>query len=175
MTREQIVGISAVRIKCPRCGYGNRNGVRFCEECGGKLERVCPSCGTAIPLGKKFCGECGQPIVDTGATLSVDLSSPRSYTPTYLADKILSARDTCEGERKLVTVLFADVANFTSLSEKLDPEEVRRIMDGCFEILIREVHRYEGFIDKFTGMEQWLFSGHRFRMRTMLRELAMLP
>lgn len=151
MTGEQIVGISAVRIKCPRCGYDNRNGVRFCEECGGKLERVCPSCGTAIPLGKKFCGECGQPIADTGTTLSVDLSSPRSYTPTYLVDKILSARDTCEGERKLVTVLFADVANFTSLSEKLDPEEVRRIMDGCFEILIREVHRYEGFIDKFTG------------------------
>jgi len=74
------------------------------------------------------------------------LLAPESYTPKYLADKILTSRSTIEGERKLVTVLFADVANFTSISEKLDPEEVHLIMDGCFKILMDEIHKYEGTI-----------------------------
>jgi class 3 adenylate cyclase len=67
--------------------------------------------------------------------LPLDLSSPRSYTPKFLADKILTSRTAVEGERKLVTVLFADVPNFTGISEKLDPEEVHGIMDGCFKTI----------------------------------------
>jgi len=81
----------------------------------------------------------------------VDYSQPQTYTPKFLADKILTTRGSIEGERKLVTVLFADVANYTSISEKLDPEEVHQIMDGCFKVLMDEIHRYEGTIDKFTG------------------------
>ena len=69
----------------------------------------------------------------------------------YLADKILTTRSSIEGERKLVTVLFADVANFTALAEKLDPEEVHQIMDDCFKILMDEIHQYEGTINQFTG------------------------
>ena len=80
-----------------------------------------------------------------------DYSKPHSYTPKFLADKILTSRSSIEGERKLVTVLFADVANFTSISEKLDPEEVHQIMDGCFKILMDEIHKYEGTINQFTG------------------------
>ena len=68
-----------------------------------------------------------------------------------MADKILTTRSSIEGERKLVTVLFADVANYTSMSEKLDPEEVHQIMDGCFKILMDEIHKYEGTINQFTG------------------------
>jgi predicted ATPase/class 3 adenylate cyclase len=68
-----------------------------------------------------------------------------------LADKILTTRSSIEGERKLVTVLFADVANYTSISEKLDPEEIHRIMDGCFKILMDEIHKFEGTINQFTG------------------------
>jgi class 3 adenylate cyclase/tetratricopeptide (TPR) repeat protein len=68
-----------------------------------------------------------------------------------LADKILITRSSIEGERKLVTVLFADVANYTAMSEKLDPEEVHQIMEGCFKILMDEIHRYEGTINQFTG------------------------
>jgi hypothetical protein len=67
--------------------------------------------------------------------LPLDLSSPRSYTPKFLTDKILTSRTALEGERKLVTVLFADVANFTGISEKLDPEDVHGIMDGCFKTI----------------------------------------
>jgi class 3 adenylate cyclase len=84
-------------------------------------------------------------------TTPPDYSKPHSYTPKFLADKILTTRSAIEGERKLVTVLFADVANFTSLSEKLDPEEIHEIMDGCFKILMDEIHKYEGTINQFTG------------------------
>jgi class 3 adenylate cyclase len=82
---------------------------------------------------------------------TIDYSRPQSYTPKFLAEKILTTGSAIEGERKLVTVLFADVANYTSLSEKLDPEEVHQIMDGCFRILMDEIHRYEGTINQFTG------------------------
>ena len=82
---------------------------------------------------------------------TLDKAEPKSYTPKHLADKILTTRSSIEGERKIVTVMFADVAGFTAMSEKLDPEDVHRIMDGCFRILVDEIHRYEGTIDEFTG------------------------
>jgi class 3 adenylate cyclase/tetratricopeptide (TPR) repeat protein len=84
-------------------------------------------------------------------TPSIDYSQPQSYTPKFLADKILTTRSSIEGERKLVTVLFSDVANYTAMSEELDPEEVHQIMDGCFKVLMDEIHRYEGTINQFTG------------------------
>ena len=84
-------------------------------------------------------------------TPPIDLNQPQSYTPKHLADKILTTRSSIEGERKLVTVFFADVANYTSISEKLDPEEVHQIMDGAFKILMDEIHKYEGTINQFTG------------------------
>jgi class 3 adenylate cyclase/tetratricopeptide (TPR) repeat protein len=82
---------------------------------------------------------------------AIDFSRPQSYTPKFLADKILNNRSSIEGERKLVTVLFADVTDYTSIAEKLDPEEVHQIMDGCFKILMDEIHSYEGTINQFTG------------------------
>jgi len=138
-------------MKCPKCQFGNREGAIFCLECGEKLELVCPQCGKMLPLLAKFCDGCGQDITEVKVAPSIDYSQPQSYTPQFLADKILTTRSTIEGERKLVTVLFADVANYTSISEKLDPEEVHQIMDGCFKVLMDEIHRYEGTIDKFTG------------------------
>jgi len=138
-------------MKCPKCRFYNREGVRFCEECGTKLELVCSNCGANIPLVRRFCGECGQDLRELKEAPAIDYSQPQSYTPKLLADKILKTRSTIEGERKLVTVLFADVANYTSISEKLDPEEVHEIMDGCLKIVMDEIHRYEGTIDKFTG------------------------
>ena len=121
-------------MNCPECQFDNREGVKFCEECGAKLELKCPKCNAEIPLGRKFCGECGFKLIPTSELLSVDYSKPQSYTPKFLADKILTSRSSVEGERKLVTVLFADVANYTSMSEKLDPEEIHQIMDGCFKL-----------------------------------------
>jgi class 3 adenylate cyclase/tetratricopeptide (TPR) repeat protein len=138
-------------MKCPKCQFENREGAKFCKECGKKLELACPQCGNPYKPGARFCDECGQCLTKAKETSPIDYTQPHSYTPKHLADKILTTRSSIEGERKLVTVLFADVANFTSLSEKLDPEEVHQIMDGCFKILLDEIHQYEGTINQFTG------------------------
>ena len=138
-------------MRCHKCHSDNREGVKYCEECGAKLGLECPTCKAKIPLGKKFCGNCGHVAKKPQDISAIDYSKPRSYTPKFLADKILTNRSALEGERKLVTVFFADVANYTAISEKLDPEEVHHIMDGCFETLMDEIHRYEGTINQFTG------------------------
>ena len=138
-------------MKCPKCQFENREGVKFCEECGTKLDLECSHCHATIPPGRKFCGECGNKLIKTSEAPVVNFSEPQSYTPKFLADKILISRSSIEGERKYVTVLFADVANYTAISEKLDPEEVHQIMDGCFKILMDEIHKYEGTINQFTG------------------------
>ena len=138
-------------MKCPECQFDNREGAKFCKECGAKLELTCPKCGIRITPPSKFCDECGTELVEDTKAPLLSYSKPQSYTPKYLADKILTSRRSIEGERKLVSVLFADVANFTSISEKLDPEQVHQMMDDCFKILMDEIHRYEGTINQFTG------------------------
>ena len=138
-------------MECSKCQFENREGVKFCEKCGTKMELVCSNCGANIPLDRQFCGECGRALTEQEDAPPVDYDQPQSYTPKFLADKILTTRSSIEGERKLVTVLFADVANYTAISEKLDPEEVHQIMDGCFKILMDEIHKYEGTINQFTG------------------------
>ncbi|EFK10390.1 adenylate and Guanylate cyclase catalytic domain protein [delta proteobacterium NaphS2] len=138
-------------MKCPKCQFENPEGAKFCNECGTKMEFACPACGKVNPSGSKFCNECGHPLKDRSKDLAIDYSAPHSYTPKHLADKILTTRSAIEGERKLVTVLFADVSDFTGLSEKLDPEQVHEIMDKCFKILMDEIHKHEGTINQFTG------------------------
>jgi predicted ATPase/class 3 adenylate cyclase len=138
-------------MKCPKCQFENEEEAKFCLDCGERLEIECPQCGKIFPLWAKFCNQCGQDLRKVTEALPIDFDQPQSYTPKFLADKILNNRSAIEGERKLVTVLFADVANYTSMAEKLDPEEVHQIMDGCFKILMDEIHRYEGTINQFTG------------------------
>jgi class 3 adenylate cyclase len=137
-------------MKCSKCKFENPEGMKFCVECGNKLEVICPTCGFSNLPSFRFCGECGHDLRKKEAP-PIDYSEPQSYTPKFLAEKILTHRSSVEGERKLVTVLFADTAKYTSISEKLDPEEVHQIMDGCFKILMDEIHRFEGTINQFTG------------------------
>src|SRR6516165_5632799 len=136
-------------MNCPSCGHANREGARFCAECAAPLVEyvTCRSCGTANPLGTKYCDGCGQALA-AGAASAAD---PRSYTPEHLAEKIREGRAELEGERKQVTVLFADVIRSMELAEQSDPEEWRRIMDRFFSILSEGIHRFEGTVDKFTG------------------------
>jgi len=136
---------------CPQCQFENREGAKFCKKCGAKLELACPKCNSVLTADSIFCDECGYDLRKPVKVPPVDYSEPQFYTPKYLAEKILTTRSSIEGERKLVTVLFADVANYTSMSEKLDPEEIHQIMDGCFKILMDEIHKYEGTINQFTG------------------------
>ena len=146
---------------CPACRHDNPERAKFCLECGQRLAAACPQCGTELPPAAKFCLECGHRL---GAAEAAPASSPTvpppgadfqarlaSYTPKHLAEKILTSRSALEGERRQVTVLFTDVAGFTPLAEKLDPEDVHRIMDRCFEVITAEVHRFEGTVNQYTG------------------------
>jgi len=138
-------------LHCPKCQFENPSGSKFCLQCGRKFERICPHCSKNLPVNAKFCNECGNDLSKPIDNAPIDYSKPQSYTPKHLTDKILTTRSSIEGERKLVTVLFADVANYTRLSEKLDPEEAHQIMDGCFKVLMDEIHKFEGTINQFTG------------------------
>ena len=139
-------------MKCPKCQFNNRVDAKFCKECGNKFELICPQCENTYTPGAKFCDECGHDLQTPKKDIpAIACDQPKSYTPKHLADKILTTRSSIEGERKLVTVLFADVANSTAIFEKLDPEEVHEVMDGCFRILIDEIHRFGGTVNQFRG------------------------
>lgn len=111
----------------------------------------CLRCQTDNPDVAEFCSECGCDLKKEADTTSQRLTRLYSYTPKFLTETILLNKRAIEGERKQVTVFFADVAGFTSMSEKLDPEQVHRIMDGAFRILMDEIHAYGGTINQFTG------------------------
>jgi class 3 adenylate cyclase/tetratricopeptide (TPR) repeat protein len=135
-------------MTCPGCGQEVPAAARFCGGCATRLETTCTTCGTANPLANRFCQQCGGAL-STGT--SEAFASPRAYTPKHLAEKILTSASALEGERKQVTVLFVDVSGFTSISERLDPEEVHRLMGRAFDLMLAEVHRYEGTVNQFLG------------------------
>jgi hypothetical protein len=117
-------------MKCPRCQAENDAGARFCEDCGGRLEAACPSCGTPVTPGKKFCRSCGAALTTEPAGR---FANPESYTPKHLAEKILTSKTALEGERKQVTVLFADLKGSMELLADRDPEEARKLLDPVLE------------------------------------------
>jgi len=109
--------------RCPSCGKENPDGARFCASCGGSLARACPSCGAEIPAGARFCPSCG----------------------------ITLGEGPAGEERKLVTVLFADVTSSTTLGEQLDPERMREVMDAFFAAMREEIEGEGGTVEKFIG------------------------
>jgi class 3 adenylate cyclase/tetratricopeptide (TPR) repeat protein len=126
----------------------------FCGRCGTGLAAPCPSCGFASPTGFAFCGRCGAGLAHGPAPShpgSLALAPPRSYTPRHLAEKILTSRAALEGERKQVTVLFADLKGSMELLADRDPEEARAILDPVLERMIDAVHRYEGTVNQVMG------------------------
>ena len=94
-------------MKCPQCQAENPSGTRFCGQCAAPLLSVCPSCGATNPPENKFCGQCATPL---DKPVQPRFAAPESYTPKHLAEKILTSKAALEGERKQVTVLFADFA-----------------------------------------------------------------
>ena len=136
-------------INCSACRAENPVEAKFCGSCGAALGASCPTCAHLNAPGTRFCIECGGPLAT--AALTPDFSSPERYTPPLLADKIRAHRSEIEGERKQITVMFTDVVGFTRISESLDPEEAHVIMHRCFDLMLTEVHRYEGTVSKFLG------------------------
>ncbi|HLE42861.1 MAG TPA: zinc ribbon domain-containing protein, partial [Methylomirabilota bacterium] len=138
-------------MQCPQCQAQNREGRRFCGECGALLSVVCVSCGFANEPREKFCGGCGKPLAGTGGASEPRFASPQAYTPKHLAEKVLTSRSALEGERKQVTVLFADLKSSMELLADRDPEEARRLLDPVLERMMEAVHRYEGTVNQVMG------------------------
>jgi class 3 adenylate cyclase len=135
-------------MKCSRCQQENPRGQKFCGECGVRLALTCASCGASNPPGQKFCGECGAGLVSEAAGTA---APPEPHTPKHLAEKILTSRAALEGERKQVTVLFADLKGSMELLADRDPEEARTILDAVLERMMEAVHRYEGTVNQVMG------------------------
>jgi class 3 adenylate cyclase/tetratricopeptide (TPR) repeat protein len=143
-------------MRCPRCGFENPAGLKFCGECGTPFTAPCPTCGFANPAQFKFCGDCGASLIaasrpSSTPSLAVQPQPPSRYTPAYLAEKILTSKSALEGERKQVTVLFADLKGSMELLADRDPEEARQILDPVLEHLMAAVHRYEGTVNQVMG------------------------
>jgi class 3 adenylate cyclase/tetratricopeptide (TPR) repeat protein len=137
-------------MKCPRCQHENRSGAKFCEECATPLARTCSNCGSQLSATAKFCPECAHPVAGA-APPEARFASPQNYTPKHLAEKILTSKSALEGERKQVTVLFADLKGSMELLADRDPEEARKILDPVLEHMMEAVHRYEGTVNQVMG------------------------
>jgi len=137
-------------MQCLQCQAENPERARFCEDCGARLEFKCPHCSEAATPGKKFCASCGGSLVTAPATPRA-APSPQDYTPQHLAARILTSRAALEGERKQVTVLFADLKGSMELLADRDPEEARAILDPVLERMMEAVHRYEGTVNQVMG------------------------
>jgi class 3 adenylate cyclase/tetratricopeptide (TPR) repeat protein len=129
-------------MDCPRCRTRNSEGSRFCESCGAALTAVCPSCGSSTLRGARFCGECGKPTPPAHIAAG---------PPLHLASLLPQWRASLEGERKLVTIMFADIKGSLELLTARDPEEAVVLLDPVIELMKTAVHRYEGTVNQIMG------------------------
>jgi class 3 adenylate cyclase/tetratricopeptide (TPR) repeat protein len=138
-------------MQCPHCQTENRPEARFCRKCGARLESTCPNCGVTLEPGGEFCDVCGFNLTAPPRGISPRLPSPESYTPRHLAERILTSRAAVEGERKQVTVLFADLKGSMELLAERDPEDAAMLLEPVLERLMEAVHRYEGTVNQILG------------------------
>ena len=143
-------------MRCPGCNFDNPEDMKFCGNCGVPLCNICPNCGSKNPVQFKFCGNCGVPLTSPQISSELpqhtdNLAVIQKYIPSYLAEKIQQSKGHVEGERKNVTVVFADVSGFTFMAETHDPEEVSSIVTICHTMLGKIVYEYEGVVDKIVG------------------------
>jgi class 3 adenylate cyclase len=143
-------------MRCPHCLPENRGGARFRAACGSSIAWKCPACGSQPPPGATFCDHCGTPL--TGTTTAAALPTfaapplmPQAYTPQHLAEKILQSKVAMEGERKQMTVLFADLKGSIELLANRDPEDACQLLDPLLTLMMDAVHRYEGTVNQVMG------------------------
>ena len=137
-------------MQCARCQHENPPQAKFCLECGARVALTCTKCRSELPAGAKFCLECGEAIASQG-TAGPRFKSPESYTPKHLVERIINSKAALEGERKQVTVLFADLKGSMELLADRDPEEARKLLDPVLEHMMEAVHRYEGTVNQVMG------------------------
>src|SRR5499425_346853 len=136
-------------MPCPQCGQDNPVAARFCNGCGARLAAGCPACGQSNPAGSRFCNGCGARLLADDSTPSMRAAGV--HTPKHLAERILTSKAALEGERKQVTVLFADLKGSMELLADRDPEEARKILDPVLERMMEAVHHYEGTVNQVMG------------------------
>ncbi|MDW3683776.1 adenylate/guanylate cyclase domain-containing protein [Cupriavidus sp. CV2] len=140
--------------RCTNCGFENAVGANFCEQCGNRLPRLCARCGHELSPTARFCSACGEPVSELPQPSA---AAPVHYTPPHLAERIraeqaaLEARGETSGERKTITVLFADMAGSTALIHDRDPEEADHLITPVIELMMEAVHYYEGYVAKSLG------------------------
>jgi class 3 adenylate cyclase len=132
-------------IRCAKCGRENRQVRRFCAGCGSALELKCPQCGASNESDEQYCGQCGSTLANGSAAATRTLSAQAVHVSEN------SGADPPDGERKIVTALFADLKGSTALLETLDPEEAHAVVDPVLRIMVDAVHRYEGYVVRTTG------------------------
>lgn len=144
-------------MQCPTCSHHNTEDAKFCARCGTSLAVTCAVCGTVADRGAAFCTNCGAALPDGSGTTS-ELAR---YLPQELLTKLESARTgrAMQGERRTVTMLFADIQGSTAAAEHLDPEDWAEIINGAFEHLIAPVYRYEGTLARLQGDAVLAFFG----------------
>lgn len=147
-------------MQCLQCHKENKTGRKFCSACGSALPLSCPSCGFENELDDQFCGGCGKAIVSNFLAPSASSQpavNPKHWTPHHLAERILAeqtditTRASTDGERKTITALFADVAGFTTLTQALDPEDTRQLIDPALHLMMEAVHHYDGYVAQSLG------------------------
>ena len=148
----ELIDTPGDRMQCPSCQAGNPPGSRFCDQCGTALPARCGACGATLRPESRFCGTCGARAGgEAPPTAPTAAAAPVSYTPKHLAEKILKSRSALEGERRQVTVLFADMAGFTAWPRSWTRKRCTGSSTRCFELITAEVHRFEGTINQYTG------------------------
>jgi len=138
-------------MRCDRCEHENRLGAKFCEECAAPLVCQCGRCGAELSVTAKFCSECAHPTGIAASPPDLRRAAPNAYTPKHLAERIVTSRAALEGERKQVTVLFADMKGSMELLADRDPEQARQILDPVLAAMMDAVHRYEGTVNQVLG------------------------
>src|SRR3954470_16103644 len=126
-------------MRCPGCGAENQPGKRFCTQCGTMLPKACPSCGSACEAGQKFCGDCG-------ASLRVPVRSTTIETSPALATVSHDA-----AERRQVTVIFVDLVGSTTMSARLDPEDLREVLASYHQLIAEVVKNHGGHVAQYLG------------------------
>src|SRR5262249_40891229 len=135
-------------MKCPTCEHENLVTAKFCEQCAAPLARQCANCATEFSATANFCPQCGCPV---GLAEDPRSGSPQGYAPLHLVNKIFATKTAVEGERKQVTVMFADVKGSMEFVVGRDPEDAQRLLDPVIERMIEAVHFYEGTVNDIMG------------------------
>ena len=141
---------------CSKCGIDNREGRKFCAQCGAPLAVTCPKCRASNQPDEKFCGECGTALTRSAEpaiaqSVAILRDQPSIRVRSEPANALAEASGHLDGERKIVTALFADIKGSTELMAELDPEEARAIIDPALKLMIDAVRHYDGYIVQSTG------------------------